>query len=155
MKDMKDRLRLTTPSPLHEDIKAYAASYSLSREQEIGSAELRTFAGELMKSVSAACISRGAKVIGHIKAHIQHDSGFLHANTVGESSDVTVGGRDGDPVTRFTLVVNSVVYGLPEELVRKATEEGLEATSSKFSLKREVITHAVRADFTEKGEKDE
>lgn len=155
MKNLKDRLRLTAPSPLHEDIKAYAVSYSFTREREIGSDELRTFAAELMKSASAACIRRGAKVIGHIKAHIEHDWGFLHANTVGESSDVTVRGRDGDPVTRFTLVVNSVVYGLPEELIREATEEAIESASSKFSLKREVITHAAIADFTEKGEKDE
>jgi hypothetical protein len=153
MKDLKNRLRLNAPSPLHEDIKAYAVSYSFTREREIGSDELRTFAAELMKSASAACIRRGAKVIGHIKAHIEHDSGFLHANTVGESSDVTVGGRDGDPVTRFTLVVNSVVYGLPEELIREATEEAIEGTSSKFAFKGTVINQAVTADFREQGEK--
>jgi len=150
---MKDRLRLTAPSPLHEDIKAYAVSYSLSREEEINSAELRKFAAELMKSISDACMRQGAKVIGHIKAYIEHDSGFLHANTVGESADVTVNGRDGDPVTRFTLVVNSIVYGFPEELIKNATEKAIEETASAFELERTMVSQALTADLIERGEK--
>jgi hypothetical protein len=149
---MKDRLRLIAPSPLHEDIKAYAVSCSLSREKEIGSAELRKFAAELMKSISGACMKRGAKVIGHIKAYIEHESGFLHANTVGESADVTVNGRDGNPVTRFTLVVNSIVFRLPEEMIKDATLSAIEETSSAFGLKRTMVSQAVAADLIEKGE---
>lgn len=150
---MKDHLRLIPPSPLHEDIKAYAVSYSLSREKEINSAELRKFAGELMKSISDACMRQGAKVIGHIKAYIEHDSGFLHANTVGESADVTVNGRDGDLVTRFTLVVNSIVYGLPEELIKNATEKAIEEIASAFELERTMVSQALTADLIERGEK--
>ncbi len=143
---MKDRLRLIAPSPLHEDVKAYAVSYSLSREKEIESTELRKFAAELMKSISGACMKRGAKVIGHIKAYIEHDSGFLHANTVGESADVTVNGRDGEPISRFTLVVNSIVYGLPEETIKDATVSAIEETSSAFGLKKMMVSQAVTAD---------
>jgi hypothetical protein len=149
---MKERLRLIAPSPLHEDVKAYAVSYSLSREKAIGSAELRKFAAELMKSISGACMKRGAKVIGHIKAYLEHDSGFLHANTVGESADVTVNGRDGDPVTRFTLVVNSIVYGLPEKTIKDATLSAIEEISSARGLKRTMVSQGVTADLIEKGE---
>lgn len=149
---MKDRLRLIAPSPLHEDVKAYAVSYSLSREKEMVSAELRRFAADLMKSISDACIKRGAKVIGHIKAYIEHASGFLHANTVGESADVTVNGRDGGPVNSFTLVVNSIVYGLPEESIKDATVRAIEETSSAFGLRITMVDQAVTGDLTEKGE---
>lgn len=151
---MKERLRLITPSPLHEDIKAYAVSYSLSREREVESAELREFAAELMRSVSEACISLGAKVIGHIKAYIEHGSGFLHANTVGESGDVTVNGRDGDPARSFTLVVNSIVYALTEASLRDATVRAIEETSSAFGLKTTMISEAATADFIKKGEEE-
>lgn len=150
---MKDRIRLIAPSPLHEDIKAYAVDCSLSREKEIGGAELRKFAAELMKSISSACMKQGAKVIGHIKAYIEHESGFLHANTVGETADVTVNGRDGNPVTSFTLVVNSIIYGLPEEMIKDATLGAIEETSSAFGLKRTTVSQAVGADAIEKGEK--
>ncbi len=151
---MKDRLRLISPSPLHEDVRAYAASYSLSREKDIGDGELRKFAAELMTSISAACMKKGAKVIGHIKAYIEHDTGFLHANTVGESADVTVSGRGGDPVTRFTLVVNSIVYGLPDDLIRSATEEGIEETSSAFKLERTRVGQAMTGGAGERGEEE-
>ncbi len=151
---MSKRLRLITPSPLHEDIKAYSVSFELSRDKEVDSWELREFAAELMRSVSGACITRGAKVIGHIKAYIEHGSGFLHANTVGKSGDVTVDGRDGDPVGRFTLVVNSIVYALTETLVRDATVMAIEETSSAFGLKTAMISEAATADFIEKGEKE-
>lgn len=151
---MKDRLRLIAPGALHEGIKAYATSYSMSREEEIGGEELRKFAAGLMKSISDACTSRGAKVIGHIKAYIEHDSGFLHANTVGESSDITVNGRDGGPVRSFTLVVNSIVYGLPEESIRDATVNAIEETSLAFAFKSTMIDQALTDDFVEKGEKE-
>lgn len=148
---MKERLKLITPSTLHKDIRAYAVNCLMSREREIGGAELRNFASRLMESISGGCISRGAKVIGHIKAYIEHDSGFLHANTVGESGDVTVNGRDGEPVTGFKLVVNSIVYGLPEESLREATLEAIEETTKVFEMKSTVIDQAVTADLIEKG----
>jgi hypothetical protein len=152
---MDKRLRLTAPSPLHEEVKAYAVSCSLSREKKLEGGELRRFAADLMKSIADACIKRGAKVIGHIKAYIEHDSGFLHANTVGESADVTVKGRDGDPVNRFTVVVNSIVYGLGEELIKEATLKAIDETSSAFGLEISVINQsAAAAELIEKGEKE-
>ncbi len=129
---------MVAPSPLHEEIKAYAVSCSLSSEKEIESAELRKFAAELMKSISDACMKRGAKVIGHIKGYLEHDSGFLHANTVGESADVTVNGRDGDPVRRFRLVVNSVIYGLAAENLSDGQRKNrLRPYHSEFGLTRD------------------
>jgi len=123
--------------PLHEGTGVYAMACFLSREQQMDSAEIRKFAEWLMYSIAAASIRRGAKVIGHIKAYIEHEHGFLHANTVGEPDDVTVDGRDGGPVRRFKLVVNSIIFGLSEETVKNAAEEGVTEASTRFGLKRE------------------
>jgi hypothetical protein len=134
---MSDPLKIIKANPLHEDIKACAVACRLSRDEKIGSGELRGFAGELMSAISASCVRRGAKVVGHIKAYLVHDAGFLHAHTLGEPGDVTIDGRDGDPVSHFKLVVNSVVYGLSEEAVKEATESALKSLISKFRLLRE------------------
>jgi hypothetical protein len=123
--------------PLHEGTGVYATACFLSREKKMDSAELRKFAGQLMDSLLAASMARGAKVIGHIKAYIEHENGFLHANTVGEPDDITVDGRDGGPANRFKLVVNSIIFGLSEEAVKNAAEEGIKEASIRFELKRE------------------
>jgi len=123
--------------PLHEGTSAYATAWFLSREKNMDGAELRRYAELLMQSLSASSIKRGAKVIGHIKAYIEHRDGFLHAHTVGESGDITVDGRDGGPVGRFKLVVNSIIFGLPEQTVKEAAEEAIRETSDLFGLVRE------------------
>jgi hypothetical protein len=97
---------------------------------------LRKFAAELMITVAQSCIDSGAKDIGHIKAFIEHDNGFLHANTVGDPADVTVEGRDGEPINHFKLVVNSVIYGLSKEAVKDTTERSLKNVLAKFGMKK-------------------
>lgn len=135
---MKGALKMININPLHEDIKAYAVTYFLSRDKEVSNAELRKFASELMNSVSGSCIRHGAKVIGHIKAYIEHETGFLHTNTVGESADVTVNGRDGKPSKHFKLVVNSIIYGLTDESLKEATEKAIQTTSSAFGFNKKL-----------------
>jgi hypothetical protein len=126
--------------PLHEGTSAYAAACFLSRGENMDGAELRRFAERLMQSLSASSIKRGAKVIGHIKAYIEHQEGFLHAHTVGEPGDITVDGRDGGPVGRFKLVVNSIIFGLPEEAVKDAADEAIRETSAHFGLVQEPVS---------------
>lgn len=140
---MSDPIGKIEINPLHEDVKAYAVEYRLARMKEIDGAELRGFASDLMRATADACIRRGAKVIGHIKAYIEHDSGFLHANTVGESGDITVNGRDGVPLRIFKLVVNTVIYGLTEGLIREATEAAIAATSVTYGLDRELVSQTM------------
>lgn len=125
-------------NPLHEEVKAYAVTYHMRRDNQIDSTELREFASELMSSIAVSCLRHGAKVIGHIKAYIEHGTGFLHCNTVGEPSDVTVNGRDGEPTNRFKLVVNSIIYGLSEESLKKGTEEAITATAGLFGFDKEM-----------------
>ena len=122
--------------PAHEDINSYGLACSVSGERAVDSQELRRFAAELMTAISESCLKCGAKDIGHIKAYIEHDKGFLHADTLGDPSDVTVEGRDGDPASFFKLVVNSVIYGITEEAVRESTESSLETMFLKFGFVR-------------------
>jgi hypothetical protein len=124
---------------LHEGTSAYATACFLSREKKLDSAELRRFAEGLMRSLSDSSLKRGAKVIGHIKAYIEHQEGFLHAHTVGEPGDITIDGRDGGPIDRFKLVVNSIIFGIPEEAVKDAADEAIRETSARFGLVQEPV----------------
>jgi hypothetical protein len=123
--------------PAHEGINSYGMSCSVSRKQAADAQELRRFAAELMQAVSEACLSRGAKDIGHIKAYLEHDEGFIHANTLGEPTDITVEGRDGSPANFFRLVINAVIFGIAKDAVREAVEESLNAVLDGFSFERQ------------------
>ena len=122
---------------MHEDIQACAVTCILSRQRTVARDELRVFAGNLMGSLSAACVQRGAKVIGHIKGYLEHATGFLHAHTTGEAADITVDGRDGDPAGRLTVVINAVIYGITAEAIKEAAESALESSRLQFGFVRE------------------
>jgi hypothetical protein len=128
-------------NPAHEGIHGYGVECLATRKTPISPAELRDFAAELMAAVSSACFARGGKDIGHIKAYIEHEAGFLLADTLGSPEDVTVKGKDGEAASGFRLVVNSVVYGLVPDAVREATEEALTAIFKDHGLFRKPVNH--------------
>lgn len=123
--------------PIHEEIQSYSVECSFTRRRALDALELRDFARQLMISVAGACLERGAKQIGHIKAHLRHHTGFLSADTLGTPEDVVVEGKDGTPALRFKVLVNSVVYGLAGDAIKCATEESLDAVAGRFDLTRE------------------
>ncbi len=133
-KDVNDIL--APISPLHEGINSYGLGCLVTGKKAITAEALRKFAAELMITVAQSCTDSGAKDIGHIKAFIEHDNGFLHANTVGDPADVTVEGRDGQPIYSFQLVINSVIYGLGKEAVKDTTESSLKNVLAKFGMKK-------------------
>jgi hypothetical protein len=133
-KDVNDLL--APISPLHEGINSYGMGCSVTGKKAITAEALRKFAAGLMITVAQSCVEAGAKDIGHIKAFIDHDNGFLHADTVGDPADVTVEGRDGEPVDHFKLVINSVIYGLSKEAVKVTTERSLKNVLAKYGMKK-------------------
>ncbi len=125
-------------SPAHEEINSYGLSCSAARKKAINYEELRSFAAELMTTISQSLLRCGAKDIGHIKAYIEHDNGFLHADTLGDPADVTVKGRDGEPINHFKLVVNSVIYGVGKEAVIEATERSVKSVLLKYRFEKNL-----------------
>ena len=125
-------------SPAHEEINSYGLSGSVARKKAINYKELRRFAAELMTTISQSLLRYGAKDIGHIKAYIEHDNGFLHADTLGDPADVTVKGRDGEPVNHFRLVVNSVIYGVAKETVIEATESSVTSVLLEYRFEKNL-----------------
>jgi hypothetical protein len=120
--------------PAHSGIHSYGLSCLLSRKEPLPHEELRRFAGALMTAVSRACYARNAGDVGHVKAYIESEDGFLLADTVGDPSEVTVTGKESGPADHFRLVLNAVVYGLGKGGVKEAAEEALGTISLAFGL---------------------
>ncbi|RJQ42494.1 MAG: hypothetical protein C4538_13325 [Nitrospiraceae bacterium] len=125
---------VNTRNPLHAEINAYSCAVILSSENLIHDADLRKYAAKLMTSISDECMKRGARDVGHIKAYIEYDTGFLFADTLGDPSDVTIEGRSGSPSYSFRIVINSVIYGLDEDGIKNATEGALQKVSESSGI---------------------
>lgn len=137
---MSEQLNDTGQSnPAHERINNYALACLVKANVPLNSARLRDFAASLMQKLCSACIERGAKDVGHIKAYMQHDGGYLYADVVGEPSSVKVEGRDGGLVSRFSLTLNCVVFGLTPRELRETTEQALENVLLDFALHKKQL----------------
>lgn len=130
---MTDLFRIRE-NPDHGEIHGYGTACFAKRGTPVPTAELRSFASSLMKAVASGCLALGAKDIGHVKAYIEHDNGFLMADTVGDPGDVTIEGRDGKAAMSFRIVLNSVVLGLSREAVGRATDDALKHVADEFGL---------------------
>ncbi len=122
--------------PVHQEIQSCGMEWTLLREEPLDAAELRAMASRMMASISDACLDAGAKDIGHVKAWIKHANGFLYADTVGSPEDVTVEGREGDPVERIKVTVNAVICGLDGKTVQRTTEKAMKKVFLQYGFKR-------------------
>jgi len=135
---MKLRVKLEPENPVHRDIHSYSADRSFSFPEGIGPDELRSLIRDLVQCTAAACEAAGAKDVSHVKAFLEHASGFLHAHAVSGNREITVEGRDGASARQFRLVLNAVIFGLDEGAIKKAAEQALEAVEAQYGLIRKA-----------------
>jgi len=128
--------------PLHGDINSYGMHCSVTAAAPVGADEMRTFAAALMTAIASACIAAGAKDVSHVKGFLEHASGFLHADVVGDPAAARVEGRDGSPADAFRLAVNAVIYGLSADAVRESTEAAVDQTVGRFGYARASATES-------------
>ncbi|MEJ2697122.1 MAG: hypothetical protein P8013_10790 [Candidatus Sulfobium sp.] len=145
---MTDFIRIEE-NPAHGEIHGYGVACLATRSTPVPPEELRSFAASLMTAVASGCVAKGAKDIGHIKAYVEHATGFLAADTLGDPADLTVEGKDGEPATTFRLVINSVIYGLSREAVARVTEDALKQVFQEHGLSMEPENHS-RSNKTER-----
>lgn len=124
----------TSSNPVHDGINSHGMRCWVTAPTPVSAFELRRFAAALMAAIATACLAAGAKDVSHVKAILEHDSGFLHADTVGDPDQVKVEGRDGEPIRNFSLVVNAVIFGLSGDAVKKVTEATVTATIDAFGF---------------------
>jgi hypothetical protein len=135
---MKLKVRYTEPeNPAHEDINSHSVERVFLSPEGLDPAELRSFACDAVHLAASGCEAAGAKDVSHVKAFIEHSSGFLHADTVGGNGEITVAGRDGNKTKRFRLVMNAVIYGLSEESIQTAAEQAIDTVQDQYGLIRE------------------
>jgi hypothetical protein len=133
---MNFSFKLQPENPVHEDINSHTLDQVLFSPEGLDHDELRSLAGDLVRTTASACEASGAKDVSHVKLFLEHSSGFLHANAVSGNPETTVAGRDGSKARRFRVVLNAVIFGLDEASIRKAAEQAMESVVVQYGLTR-------------------
>ncbi len=133
---MKFRVEIEPENPVHRDILSHSVDRTFSSPEGLAPDELRSLVRDLVQCTASACEAAGAKDVSHVKAFIEHASGFLHAHAVSGNREITVEGRDGGPARQFRLVLNAVIFGLGDDSIKKAADRAIEAVEAQYGLKR-------------------
>lgn len=128
-------------------VSGYGVAVNLSRESAMDETWIKAMAEEMMVRIADLCQARGAKAIGHIKAHVRTDAGTVKADTIGTSHGAFSQGVISQPVHELYMAVNSIVQGIKEQVVQEATLEGVHQVAEKRGL--HVIKEKEHAYFDE------
>lgn len=128
-------------------VSGYGVAVKLSGQQEMDTAWVREMAEEMMVKVAALCMEAGAKCIGHIKAHVRTGAGTVKADTIGAAHGAFSQGSLEHPVNELFMAVNSIIQGIKEDQVQKATLDGIHHVAQARNLS--VVKEKEHAYFDE------
>ena len=131
-------------------VSGYGVAAKLSRKHAMDTDFIKNLAEEMMMLIAQNCMDRGARCIGHIKSHIKTEAGTIKADTIGTGHGSYSTGRLDHAVDQFYIAINSIVQGIKEDVVKKATLDGLHEAAHKKEidvLKEKEHTYFDEFDF--------
>lgn len=132
-------------------VSGYGVAIRLNRAEPMSDNFVKALAESMMLAISQRCIELGAKCIGHIKSHVRTEAGTIKADTIGTGHGSYSAGMLAQPVTDLYMAINSIVQGIPEDVVRTATLEGLNTVAQHHQItvvKEKEHTYFDEFDFT-------
>ncbi len=115
-------------------VSGYGVAVKLSRDEPMTAEWVRSMAEEMMSAVACKCVELGARYIGHIKSHVRTEAGTVKADILGHLEKPYAAGSLQHPVTELYLAVNSIVHGIPEDRVRRATLDAIHEIAAARAL---------------------
>ncbi len=106
-------------------VSGYGVAAKLTRKDPMDTAFLKKTAEQTMQLIARKCMDAGARCIGHIKSHIKTEAGTIKADTIGVDHGTFSTGELDHAVTEAAMAINSIIQGIKEDVVRKATLDGL------------------------------
>jgi hypothetical protein len=128
-------------------VSGYGVAAKLSRKKPMDTIFVKKMAEEMMLSIAQKCMDAGARCIGHIKSHIRTESGTIKADTIGVSHGTYSTGKLEYEVKDLYIAINSIIQGIKEDVVKKATLDGLHEVAEEEGV--EVIKEKEHTYFDE------
>jgi hypothetical protein len=115
-------------------VSGYGVAAKLSRKDAMDSDFVKVMAEKMMLAIAKKCMNSGARCIGHIKSHIRTEAGTIKADTIGVAHGTYSTGKLEHPVGDIYIAINSIIQGIKEEAVKKATLDGLHEVAEEKGL---------------------
>ncbi len=116
------------------DAHGYGALMELSSERSLPPNTIEEFLRKAVTEVGKRCLREGARAIGHIKCYLKAEGGYAKADIVrmkqGAYSETTFKG----PISRGTLVINSILLGIPKADIERITMGAIEELLKEYGI---------------------
>ena len=106
-------------------VSGYGVAAKLSRTEAMDTIFVKKMAEEMMMVIAQKCMDSGARCIGHIKSHIRSEAGTIKADTIGVGHGAFSTGKFDHDVKDLYIAINSIIQGIKEDVVKKATLDGI------------------------------
>lgn len=103
------------------DAHGYGAMIEIRSGRPIPQADVELLLKRLVTEIAERCLEAGARAIGHIKCHLRTGHGFAKADIVRIKDGAYCESSLDSSVTEGSLVINSILLGLPEDELERIT----------------------------------
>lgn len=102
------------------DFAGYAATYDIVFHRPIPAEQVRFKVQRMVDGIFMDCMSRGARMMGHVKCLIDaQDSGYLICSVTSLGEQARCMDKLTAPFMRMQLTMNIMLYGLDEMIIEE------------------------------------
>lgn len=118
------------------DAHGYGARLEVHSAKAVPPDAVEGLLRRMVAEIARRCLEGGARAIGHIKCYLKTEQGFAKADIVRMRDGAYSESRLDSPVTDGSLVINSILLGLPEDELERITMQTIRSLLSEkgFSL---------------------
>jgi|ETNmetMinimDraft_2_1059921.scaffolds.fasta_scaffold153024_1 hypothetical protein len=124
-----------------DNLGKFGIQLQIYPKKKMSRSEVTDFINRLLMRIANNCATRGADLIGHIKAHFKTASGNIRASLVNPESGVSVeSDLSSDDIESMVCIINTVVHGIWDSEVTKESMRAIKDVCREFNSKFEIIS---------------
>ncbi len=116
------------------DAHGYGALMELSSERPLPPEAIDELLRRIVTEIGERCLREGARAIGHIKCYLRAEGGYAKADIVrmkqGAYSEISL----REPISKGTLVINSILLGIPQADIERITMRSIEGLLRDYGI---------------------
>jgi len=116
------------------DAHGYGGIIEIFSEKLLDPATVEELLKRIVTEVGGRCMEAGARAIGHIKCYLKTDRGYAKADIVRLRQGAFAEVRLDGPIRGGTLVINSIVLGLPDGEVERTTKDAIGKVLAEYCI---------------------